>query len=609
MKLTDAVLNLLMIGVVLVNLLIAPYTKVEESFNIQATHDVLVYGAPMSNIQKKLSSSYDHFTFPGAVPRTFVGPLFLATFSQPFVALFGFQHAQLIARAVLGLFNAAALLFFRAQLHGACGPSVARWYAALQASQFHLMFYASRTLPNMFAFGLTTFAFGLLLPSNNSARANRRVRGAVMLFVISAVVFRSEVALLLATNALWMLIIPQTSLGQLIPPFAVSFALSVSITVFVDSYFWQKLLWPELWGFVYNVIQGESSNWGTSPFYYYFTSAIPKLLLNPLAVPSILVALWSPAYYRLAQRLVIPNLLFVAIYSIQPHKEARFIFYVVPPLTAAAALGFATLTTSARPKAKTDDTPTNTKPSFIATVITLILTGSTVASTVASAGMLLASSLNYPGGEALAALNTLVREDQVLHGPSIVTVHADVLSCMTGVTRFGVAGSSNVPTRHHFPTTGSIDINSNNNDHVEVVLAGDGDGDGSASTTASTWLTMDKTEDASALADPSFWLRFDYLLMEDDKAITGGQWDTVAVVEGLSGVEVLKPGVEPEVRELEGIKRVGTAAQVLALRDRVRKLTGGWWVGPKLSPKVRILKRRGSAAVADKAKEATAKIS
>ncbi|KAJ4414268.1 alpha-1,6- mannosyltransferase [Gnomoniopsis sp. IMI 355080] len=585
----DALFDLLIIAVVLVNLLSAPYTKVEESFNIQATHDVLVYGAPLSNIHQKLSSSYDHFTFPGAVPRTFIGPLFTATFSQPLVALVGFQHAQLIARALLGLFNAGALIFFRAQLQGACGPSASRWYAALQASQFHLMFYASRTLPNMFAFGLTTVAFGLLLPSNNPNKANRRTRMAVMLFVFSAVVFRSEVALLLATNALWLLIIPQTSLGQLIPPFAVSFILSVAVTVLVDSYFWQKLLWPELWGFYYNVIQGSSSNWGTSPFYYYFTSAIPKLLLNPLGIPLILVALWSPAYYRIAQRFVIPNLLFVAIYSIQPHKEARFIFYVVPPLTAAAALGAASLTKAAPAKDKGDGNP---KPTLIKQVSTLVLAASILATFIASGGMLLISTLNYPGGEALAALNAIIRVDQPVVDSSIVAVHADVLSCMTGVTRFGVSGDNNVPTRHNFASNG------------DLVVAGHSDG---SDNSPAAWLTLDKTEEEAELAVPGFWLRFDYLLMEDERAVKGGFWDTVAVVEGYAGIEVLKPGVELEEGALGGVRRVGRGAQLTALRDRVRMLTGGWWVGPKLSPKIRIMKRRGTAAAADKATEMAAK--
>lgn len=142
----------------LIHLLVAPYTKVEESFNIQATHDILVYGTPSTNVHHRLSAHYDHFDFPGAVPRTFVGPVVLAGLSQPIIALVGFQYAQLVVRAVLGLLNAAALLLFKANVSRAFGTSTGRWYAILQASQFHVLFYASRTLPNMFAFGLSESA-------------------------------------------------------------------------------------------------------------------------------------------------------------------------------------------------------------------------------------------------------------------------------------------------------------------------------------------------------------------------------------------------------------------------------------------------------------------
>jgi hypothetical protein len=56
-----------------------------------------------------------------------------------------------IVRAILGLLNAAALIAFGRSVQKAFGTSAGIWYALFQASQFHIMYYASRTLPNMFA--------------------------------------------------------------------------------------------------------------------------------------------------------------------------------------------------------------------------------------------------------------------------------------------------------------------------------------------------------------------------------------------------------------------------------------------------------------------------
>lgn len=76
-------------AVILVHLLASPYTKVEESFSLQATYDILRHGIPTADITSYLAANYDHFSFPGAVPRSFLGPLVLAGLSRPFTAVFG----------------------------------------------------------------------------------------------------------------------------------------------------------------------------------------------------------------------------------------------------------------------------------------------------------------------------------------------------------------------------------------------------------------------------------------------------------------------------------------------------------------------------------------
>jgi alpha-1,6-mannosyltransferase len=83
---------------VIVHLWAAPFTKVEESFNIQATHDFLTYGLPITNGPDKIKGFFDHMKFPGAVPRTFTGAMVLSGIATQFSRAFGsdLPHKQMV---------------------------------------------------------------------------------------------------------------------------------------------------------------------------------------------------------------------------------------------------------------------------------------------------------------------------------------------------------------------------------------------------------------------------------------------------------------------------------------------------------------------------------
>lgn len=84
--------------------------------------------------------------------------------------------------------------------------------------------------------------------------------------------------------------------------------------------------------FKFNTVMNKSSEWGVSPWYWYFANAIPKsvTIAYPLAFfaivykPKISFIDWGVV------ELISPAILFVGLYSLLPHKELRFIF---PALT------------------------------------------------------------------------------------------------------------------------------------------------------------------------------------------------------------------------------------------------------------------------------------
>ncbi|KAJ6014477.1 hypothetical protein N7540_009068 [Penicillium herquei] len=556
------------------HLLVAPYTKVEESFHVQAVHDILVHGFPVKTLTLEERINYDHFEFPGAVPRTAVGDAVLAKLLQLVLTLDGRIDPQILARGILGLYNAFALGVFAYGLRRSFGQTVATWYLLFQSSQFHLIYYASRPLSNMFAFGLTTLAMRFLLPDKVD-RPHDQTQGmyhlSLCLLTIAGVIFRSELAVLVATQTLFLLLSRRIDLFRTaIPAGLIGLILGLAITVSVDSLFWQRFpLWPELETFIFNVIHGQSSEWGTDPWYFYFLNALPRLLLNPLlyllAIP---VALRQPATRTPTLSFLIPSLSFVALYSIQPHKEWRFIVYIIPSLTASAALGAAYLWTH------------RSRSWFARNASRLLIISTFAAFSLSNLVLLPASAANYPGAQALNALHQCQAKTLSSHKSdsedTSVSVYLGNLACQTGVTRF-------------------LQLPSDEN---------------------MNW-TYDKTEDETTKSTSTFWNQFDYITVEaltdaefydaDEtrmrSALPSSQWETVEVIEGFAGLAIIRPGAVAEgaaERRLLSLIAGEQAVKIFEnLREVARKVVlKGWWVELKMKPRLKVLRRiRDSAHV------------
>ncbi len=164
------------------------------------------------------------------VPRSFFGPLALSALSWPLVRVGDYlgatklesqyvgklvttghfllitTHFRVIVRATLALLVLSGLANFHSSLLHKFGPGVTIWHALLTASQFHLCFYISRTLPNVFALIMVLHALAFWL------------RGKDFSFLFSSaaavVIFRGELAMLLGSLVLMELLVGKRTWGK-----------------------------------------------------------------------------------------------------------------------------------------------------------------------------------------------------------------------------------------------------------------------------------------------------------------------------------------------------------------------------------------------------------
>lgn len=331
------------------------------------------------------------------VPRTFLGALGLSLASLPFRAAFGalglpkvFLLLAVRGTLAAGVCTSIALLS-RAVRSKFGGSTAVAFLVALSASP-HYLFYASRTLPNVFAMLLVARCAAhwlwspLVTPSKlqrASASLYSRATHAltawatptphqvatVAYLLVAMLWFRCDMLVLVVTVGVAWLVAGRATLPQLVAVGGVIAVVAVGVTVGVDTALWRRWLWPEAEVFLTNTTTGESEKYTDQlhAWHWYFSTAIPKGMVGalpflPLGLLQITTLAVGPrkeggggrrGVFPWVSRiriqgldwgvceLTLPALAFIALLSLLKNKQPRFIFPVFPILFIAAGSGMA----------------------------------------------------------------------------------------------------------------------------------------------------------------------------------------------------------------------------------------------------------------------------
>lgn len=385
---------------------------------MQAGHDLLHFNF-ISQLQE-----FDHLEFSGVVPRTFVGSIIVTLVSLPLHLVNGMvmplfcasppATSAVIYRASLGIIVWLAVCSFRYSVKASMkfSPRTSTFFALLLAAQFHIPYYASRSLPNTFALALIMIAYSFWFQNKPT----------ICLYIvgIATVLFRCDMLVLLAPMTLQMLVFEQLPFGQTFAIGVCVCVVTLLVSIPIDSYFWKRLLWPEGEVLFFNTVENRSGEWGEFPWHWYFSTALPKALHTN--IPLVALGILNP--YRNARQeratvwyYLFPTLCFLCLYSFLPHKELRFVFPAVPMFTLAAARGLDSIlpqswftreessSSKATASASLPVSKSSNSSSLSRLVACIGLLGFVLVTVSVTSVFSLASQFNYPGGDALLKLN------------------------------------------------------------------------------------------------------------------------------------------------------------------------------------------------------------
>ncbi|OZC08606.1 putative valine--tRNA ligase [Onchocerca flexuosa] len=295
MSWSKRLLEWLLVGTCVLHIIMAPYTKVEESFNIQAIHDILYHRL---NFNK-----YDHHEFPGVVPRTFMSAIAVSIPFVPVVSYFNNITKLWILYGVRLLLGLTVLFAFRKfaeridkKFGGLSGNFLRRHITRgttfkidsdkyiIQSTNFNFS-----PLPNTFALLGAQLKTIEIVPLPNT-------------FALLGVLWIYQKIL----DGHWLCAARFATYIKIVQ-FLLNFAeyllkkyKCLGLSVPIDSLLWRRWVWPEgeVWWF--NVILNRSHEYGVLPYFWYFYSAIPRAMIASTALVPLGALIGNTSIFLLA---------------------------------------------------------------------------------------------------------------------------------------------------------------------------------------------------------------------------------------------------------------------------------------------------------------------
>lgn len=136
-------------------------------------------------------------------------------------------------------------------------------------------------------------------------------------------VLRYQSAIFVAAFLLWLLLVERKGISALVKIVAGCIA-ALLIGGAADAWLYGKIVFPPLNYFVWNIVEGKASGFGTEPFWFYFTEVFLKAI-PPFSI--LLICAFLYFWYRFPKNVITwISLSFVLVHSVIGHKEVRFLF-------------------------------------------------------------------------------------------------------------------------------------------------------------------------------------------------------------------------------------------------------------------------------------------